>query len=427
MTSGQFHSVEISSIIANREERQRRELLNIDSLANSIHRLGLIHPIVIQRSGELVAGERRLAACASLGHTHIVCQYMDELDVSHLRAIELEENVKRLSLPWQDECRAVAEYHELRKAEEPSWTQEQTADALGISAPSVIERLDIVKEMKAGNALVLGAPIFSTARGIVQRANARKDEKALIALHEVLNVASEAPEPESIINANFNEWSDTYTGPKFNFLHCDFPYGIGANRFNQGAADTHGGYSDSEDDYWRLLFSLSRNINRICTESCHIMFWYSMHYHTETLDFFQRNTDFRIDPFPLIWSKSDHAGILPDETRGPRRIYETCLFGSRGDRKIVRSTSNAQHEPSVRDSHMSIKPEPVLCKFFGMFVDSSTLMLDPTCGSGSSLRAAETLSASYVIGLEANQEFAERARQALKLSRQRRKEDGKEA
>src|SRR5262245_9408023 len=124
-----------------------------------------------------------------------------------------------------------------------------------------------------------------------------------------------------------------------------------------------------------------------------------------------------INPLPLIWMKTDGAGIIPDPERGPRQIYETCFLGSRGDRKIVRAVANAYGAPTVRDQHMSEKPEPMLRHFFGMLVDENTVMLDPTCGSGSALRAAESLGAKYVLGLEIDPEFAARARDALTRSR----------
>src|SRR5262245_40611742 len=98
MTSGDFHSVELAAITVDRETRQRADLDDIDILTDSICRLGLIHPIVITRHNVLVAGERRLAACARLGWTHISCQYVDELSEAELLTIELEENIKRKDL-----------------------------------------------------------------------------------------------------------------------------------------------------------------------------------------------------------------------------------------------------------------------------------------------------------------------------------------
>jgi DNA modification methylase len=142
-----------------------------------------------------------------------------------------------------------------------------------------------------------------------------------------------------------------------------------------------------------------------------------MHHYTDTINFFSAHSNFSIDPFPLVWMKSDGKGVLPDPQRGPRRVYETALFGSRGDRKIVSSVSNAYAAPTDRSIHMSAKPEPVLRHFFGMFTDENTVMLDPTCGSGSALRAAESLGAAYILGIEINGDFTERANLALEASR----------
>src|SRR5262245_60128149 len=106
MTSGSFRSVPTASIRVNRDERQRREIEGIDVLADSIRRLGLIHALVITRDGVLVAGERRLHALKQLGWDKVPVQYIDEVDPHTLRAIELEENIKRRDLTWQDQCRA---------------------------------------------------------------------------------------------------------------------------------------------------------------------------------------------------------------------------------------------------------------------------------------------------------------------------------
>ena len=158
--------------------------------------------------------------------------------------------------------------------------------------------------------------------------------------------------------------------------------------------------------------SLANSLDRITSDSAHIMFWFSMDYYSETLRFFSKHTDFIMQPFPLYWSKSDNVGLLPDPSRGPRRVVETALIGSRGDRKIVQAVANHFAHPSIRDEHMSVKPPAMLRHFFRMFVDEHTSILDPTCGSGSSLRAARDAGATKLLGLERDPEFARRA-QAL--------------
>lgn len=417
MTSGQFTSFPISSIQINREERQRRVLDrdHITSLADSISKRGLIHPPVLTREGILVVGECRVEACRSLGWTHLPIQYIDELDPTSLRAVELEENIRRKQIEWKEECLAVKEYHDMHQ--EPGWTLESTGNELGFTPAAIHQRLAIAKEILSGNARVIAAPKFSTARGIIERAVDRAKGQATIALSEAFGAK---PEPESIINADFLSWAVSYDGPKFNFIHCDFPYGIGADKFNQGAAPTHGGYDDTEQTYWTLIHTLLDNSERIMDTTCHVMFWFSMHYYHDTRKLFH-SAGIEFDPFPLVWTKSDNIGIIPDPERGPRRIYETAFFGSRGDRKIVSPVSNSFAHPSERSEHMSIKPQGMLSHFFRMFVDSSTTMLDPTCGSGASVRTAERMGAKFALGLEINSEFAERAQLQLKLQRQERK------
>lgn len=439
MTSGSFHSVPTAAIQIDRASRQRRELVGIEILAESIARLGLINPITITRDHVLVAGERRLTAIRSLGWTHVSAQYIDEVDPAGLRAIELEENIKRVDLTWQDQVSALREYHEYQRSHTPEWLQSDTASALGLDPSEVSRKLLVADEIFKGNERVIAAPKYSVARGIVERERERADNQELGQLAAVVAArpttvagTTVAPGPlagpvepkpvyHSILNTDFNSWAPEYAGPKFNLIHCDFPYGINADGFAQGSAAAHGGYRDNEETYWTLCRTLASNLDRLASESCHLIFWHSMKFYRETLDFFSKETDFVLDLFPLVWLKSDNAGILPDPSRGPRRIYEVAFFGQRGDRKVVQAVANAYAAPTVRDRHMSEKPEPMLRHFFRMVVDHHTILLDPTAGSGSAIRAAESLNAKYSIGLEANPEFAARAQTALEQARKLRK------
>lgn len=424
MTTGIFATLPIDKIIVLREGRQRKDLVDIDILAESIGRLGLINPITVDEHNVLIAGERRLTAAKSLGWTHIPAQRANVNEITS-RAIELEENVKRVDLPWQDQVKAVQEYHELRRGEVKNWSQSDTAAALGYKQASISMMLNVAEEMAAGNERVLAAPKYSVALNVTNRKREREQQDELAKIDIGLGIKPAKPssgaEVETILNIDFLSWVESYKGPRFNLIHCDFPYGIGADGFAQGGAAQHGGYVDDEGTYWKLCQGLASNLGRIATESCHLIFWYSMKYHAQTLAFFERNTDFVIDPFPLIWMKTDNVGILPDPSRGPRRIYETALFGRRGDRKIVQAVANAYGAPTVRDRHMSEKPEPMVRHFMRMVVDETSVVLDPTCGSGSAIRAAESLKAKHVLGLEISPEHAENARRALRTARQLRK------
>lgn len=64
---------------------------------------------------------------------------------------------------------------------------------------------------------------------------------------------------------------------------------------------------------------------------------------------------------------------------------------------------------------MSEKPKPVLEHFFRMFIDESSLVLDPTCGSGNAIKVAEDLGANWSTGFDLQEEFVERAKENLGL------------
>jgi len=149
--------------------------------------------------------------------------------------------------------------------------------------------------------------------------------------------------------------------------------------------------------------------------SAHMVFWFSMTHYQFTVD---RLTEmgWSVQPFPMVWHKSDNAGLLPDPSRQPRRTYETALLCSRGDRKLVQAKAASIAAPSDRASkiHMSQKPPTVLKHFLTMVCDEFSEVLDPTAGSGTALTVAKELGAKRVVGLEVDEEIAARAIAALK-------------
>lgn len=403
MTSGIFESFPIDSIWVNRETRQRRDLTNIAELAESIRRTGLIHPPVIRRDGELIAGERRWTACKSIGWTSIPVQFVEDLPATELKLIELDENLRRVDITWQDECKAIQEYHAIRAQTDHEWGIKQSAEALGRSREFIQQRLDVAKNLE--NPKVAQAPKYSVAHNIVKRTNERARTSAIESLKE----PSEVP-PVPILTADFNEWARSYEGEKFNLIHCDFPYGVNINTSDQNvsANSSMDIYDDRADVYFQLLATLDQAMNNVIHESAHLIFWFSMSYFEETKAALE-NMGWSVNPFPLIWLKSDNTGLLPDPQRGPRRIYETALFASRGDRKIISAVANAIAAPTTKQYHMSEKPVAVVRHFMRMICDEYSRVLDPTCGGGNALVCARALRAANILGLERDPEFARRA------------------
>jgi N6-adenosine-specific RNA methylase IME4 len=74
-------------------KRHRRNVGDVSSLAESIARDGLLHPVVVAPDGRLIAGERRIRAHERLGRTAVPVRIVDLADI--VRG-ELAENVERV-------------------------------------------------------------------------------------------------------------------------------------------------------------------------------------------------------------------------------------------------------------------------------------------------------------------------------------------
>lgn len=443
-------------------ERQREDYGKIGQLAESIAKHGLIQPIVIDDDNYLVAGGRRLKAINSLttelkkqvfgDKLMIPCHRMSLLDPAEREIVELEENVKRKDLEWQEEARAVARYHRLRQEQNESWTQAKTGEDLSIGEDTVSRHIVVASGLESDNPRIRDATSIYNAYSIIQRDLDRLADQEIGILDEIIEEkpSNDAPDDtteeaeilpatigghnpisykppkiraadKDIVCADFYEWIRSYSGKPFNFLHCDPPYGVGIDKAGADyISKSDKGYTDQEGSYEKFLGALAADIDRILLPSAHAVFWFPMSLYSEIksalCDIFPR-----VDPYPLTWLKSDNAGILPDPNRDYRRIVETAFFCSRGDRKIVDPVSNGYSAPSTRGSsnrlHMSEKPVPVLNHFFKALVDQHTEIIDPTCGSGNALVSAEGLGAKRIMGVELSSEYHEVAVSNLARSR----------
>lgn len=460
MTKFESSSLPLESIIVDRDIRQRRKI-EVTDLVISLRQNGLINPIVVDREAKLIAGERRLTAAKELGWQEIDVRYADTLDPIELQILELEENIKREELDWQDQVDATARIHQLYLARDPEWTMGETAAALGQSLSLISIRLRLNTEIEKGNEKVLEARGQNQAYNLLMRKDSRAAARDLEDLLdatpqagqpigytlldnafedaatqstaltytttdsageiEVRRVPIEAvlrePEPE-IVCQSFLDWAPSYRGDKFNLIHCDFPYGIDFASGPQGGKGQDGVYDDSRDVFFTLLETFCRELDNFASLSSHFVFWFSMK-HWDPMRAMLRNMAPSIEwfPHPLIWTKSDNAGVAPDIRRHPRHTYETALFGWRGSRQIIETRGDFYSAPTDRALHPSAKPEPMLKHFFSMLVDEHTRLLDPTCGAGSSLRAADALGASAVFGMDIDAEHVSAARTALSNSR----------
>jgi DNA modification methylase len=123
-------------------DRQRQDLGDIDDLAASIKRYGLIQPIVVNQDKRLIAGGRRLEACKRLGLTVVDVVFRETLTADELHELELEENVRRKEMSWQERAICIKKIHDLKRQrnalEGERWGMRETAEMLGLRTHCVV-------------------------------------------------------------------------------------------------------------------------------------------------------------------------------------------------------------------------------------------------------------------------------------------------
>lgn len=144
LTDRRLVEVEIASIVPNPSQPRKTFVdESIAELAQSIEQVGLIQPLVVRRMEdhyELVAGERRLRACKSIGLQKVPCIVQRDLVEESSAMMALIENLQRENLHYLEEAEC---YQDLLITY--NLKQEELAERLGKSQSAIANKLRILK------------------------------------------------------------------------------------------------------------------------------------------------------------------------------------------------------------------------------------------------------------------------------------------
>ena len=134
-------NISLDEIIPNRfQPRMAFDEKELNQLANSISRYGIIQPIVVRNLGskyEIIAGERRYKA-ARLAGLKKVPAIVNDADDDKSAEIALLENLQRKDLSAIEEAKAY------KKLLEKGFTQEKLAAKLSISQSSIANKMRLL-------------------------------------------------------------------------------------------------------------------------------------------------------------------------------------------------------------------------------------------------------------------------------------------
>ncbi len=183
-------NIPIKSIKPNpNQPRQEMDSETLKELTISIMEYGLMQPIAVRQMRpfeyELIAGQRRLEACKSLGLAYIPAVVMcaSETDSAIL---SLVENIQRENLNYLEEAEAFSAL-----VNEHGLTQEELAEKLGKSQSTIANKIRILKlspEMR--DTITENSLTERHARALLKLSDEKLRKKALkIIIDRGLNVA----------------------------------------------------------------------------------------------------------------------------------------------------------------------------------------------------------------------------------------------
>ena len=443
------------TIPANRQRRefnlQKLEELKASIELSSAKNTQLLHPPVLRRGEDgsliLVAGETRLKAIADIfalggsfrysGRTFtaedglIPFTDLGELSALEAKEAELDENIRRMDLTWQEHAAAVKELHELRSAQKQAVRYEASrlydpakgAVILSQVAPQTIAdtakevlgradgyyqdtiRKELIVAKHLDNPAVAAAKTVQEAFKILKKEETRAEAAQLA----VAMGRTSVEETYEILNMDCLVYmADPTNHGKFDVILTDAPYGMGADEFGNAGGKLSGTTHQYDDSYeaWFELMHGPKGVGGWCELSYLVTKPEAHAYVFCDIDNFHVLRDAMTaagwDVFrtPLIAFKQN-TGRVPRPEHGPRRQYETILYAIKGGKKVNHIYPDVI--PCTGDENMghgAQKPVALFQNLLQRSVKPGDRVLDSFAGSGPLLEAAANCQC-YSVLLEA--------------------------
>lgn len=408
-------------VVPSERYRKSFDQEDLDKLARSILEVGLLHPPVLRNANELVAGESRYRALCLLRDrgetiTHIgegvaagAMPFVIFEDLSDLKArqIELEENLIRAQLSWQDEASATAEFHALKKTEDPIHTLEKTAKEIGSYSKQVRNRIALAKnlhrpEVKAART---EKDAIRTLRNSLERDMTKQLNKAL--------PKRKSPHQVEVVDALVGLAS--LPSETFSVIVTDPPWGIGADKFHmhqaRGTGKAHT-YKDGWDDVQELWECLAVEGYRVANSQAHLYAFCGLERFYYLADKFTE-VGWTVWPRPIIWYKGH--GPVPKPDLGPSYCYEPILYANKGGRPTKGTAQDVieyKTQPGISLLRAAAKPVEVYQNLLARSIIPGDRVLDPFCGTGPIFTAAGNLGC-LATGFDIDEDAIEIARERI--------------
>ena len=426
------HLIPINSIVV--AETRQRKYHSPDAhteLVNSISGpSGLLHALVVRKDAEkgwqLVAGERRLRAIKDIFDMGGTFTYAGETipagqvpvnNVGDLSAIdaeeaELDENIRRLDLTWQERVDAWGRLHDLRQEQAKlagkSHSVADTAQELfgrsdGDYTSKVSQALNLRSQLK--DTEVREAKTAKEAIKVLERKDRERENRILA--QQMDKVQS----PHVLLRGSCLE---VVLGDNpVQVVLTDPPYGMGADEFADGggAVTAAHHYQDDEATFTQIVLpGLHRALLHTTPQAHAYVFCDFGRFYQLAASI--RGQGWDVFRTPLIWVKDN--GRVPLPKHGPRRLYECILYARKGNKEVNFIGGDVLTFSTDENLGMSAqKPVALYHELLRRSTRPGDYILDPFCGTGTIFPAAK-LAQCRAIGVELNSVTADIAAKRLR-------------
>lgn len=418
------------------DDRQRKEFDPelIQTMSEGIGSKGLFQAPVMREPEDaalaaagkkiLVAGETRIKAIDNLWMLGGILRYnnqsipegsipfvtLGQLTPLQAEEAELEENLRRKNLTWQEESAALAKLHSIRsrqaQAEGRMHTVADTAvEVKGRSDGSYQEtiRKNLIVAKFLNNPEVAKAKDTNEAFKIIKKQEAQQQNRELAkSVGETFSSSVHQAH-----NVDCLSWMASCPEESFDVILTDPPYGMGADNFgdsgNNRMVNKEHHYKDDYQSWQRLMAAWAPLSFRVAKREAHAYVFCDIDNFHE-LKRLMEAAGWYVFRTPFICTKPG-SGRVPLPFEGPRRQYETLLYAIKGHKRVTAIYPDvlaSYADPNT--THGAQKPVELYEQLLLRSVRPGDKVLDSFAGSGTIFPAADRYQCA-AVGLEANPEY----------------------
>lgn len=375
-----------------KDERFRDEYGEIEELAVSIQRYGLLHPIVVDGDLNLIAGERRLKAHKLLGLVEIEVKSVKDASTLEKREMEIEENLRRKDFTWTEEVRAKNEVDRIKrelygsavKGHGGGWSIRDTADSLGDSIGTVSRDLRLAKALEEFPELVKE----KTKEGAWKKYQKMRERDVVEGLAEKVKVKVDT---ECLVNGDSKVEMKRLKSGSVDLVWTDPPFAIALDKgFKSVDAWAGKVYDDELQHVMNTIDLVVKECYRVLKEDRHMYMFFAVQHYDYVLKMLT-DAGFNVNAVPCVWHKTGGGGAGGSEYAYASN-YETCFLAMKGRRSLNKlGQTNVFTEPRVapqRKIHPTQKPHSLIRRMIEQSSQPGELVIDPFAGSASTLISA---------------------------------------